>query len=280
MRDSTLAALRLTCPSADVLHRDQPSSPSASPDPVTNPFLHGDDMDDWSTGEDEYEDLIPAGLRTVSRSRFAEERHDKARAEALRANAAGHESWARSPSSSSPSSSGERFPLDGAPPVPPPRSPSRPEDVVQRLYQVTRERDALRRQMRDLRARQMADGTATAADAEKSLKWDTMALRHSIRMWTEDYFSGRQTSSWSRRSGKAKRPHAQSSRKLFGTLSDNPAAYLKDPCERPRIMQAFLWRQLHHRIFSRWDKGCGYIWAGRLGDRKLRPLADTLRKGA
>jgi len=36
---------------------------------------------------------------------------------------------------------------------------------------------------------------------------------------------------------------------------------------------------LQGRIFNSHYKGCGYVWAGKLGDRKLRPLNDAIRRG-
>jgi hypothetical protein len=37
---------------------------------------------------------------------------------------------------------------------------------------------------------------------------------------------------------------------------------------------------LQKKIFNNFQKGSGYVWAGKLGDKNLRPINDTLRKGA
>ena len=66
---------------------------------------------------------------------------------------------------------------------------------------------------------------------------------------------------------------------MFHNLTDNYSTYLKHPEDRPLLIQAFIWNKLQERVFSTLRKGCGYVWAGKLGDRKLRPINDTLRKG-
>jgi hypothetical protein len=175
-------------------------------------------------------------------------------------------------------------PLSGnGSPLIPPKSPSRPDvrpgtsqdDLVKRFYDVTRERDALRK---ELQRQSMgphglpAHASVVYKSDEKTLIEDLLRLRQEIRLWTEDFFTGAPSSS-------RRRPHLHTAKELFSPLSDNYAAYLKHPSDRPLLIQAFLWSKLQHRIFSTLNKGCGYVWAGKLGDRKLRPLNDTLRKG-
>ncbi|KAF2446276.1 hypothetical protein P171DRAFT_357126 [Karstenula rhodostoma CBS 690.94] len=149
------------------------------------------------------------------------------------------------------------------------------DDLVKRFYDVTRERDALRK---ELQRQSMgphglpAHASVVYKSDEKALIEELLGLREEIRVWSEDYFTG--TPSSSRR----RRPHLHTSKELFGPLTDNHAAYLKHATDRPLVIQAFLWSSLQHRIFSTLSKGCGYVWAGKLGDRKLRPLNDTLRK--
>lgn len=107
---------------------------------------------------------------------------------------------------------------------------------------------------------------------EATLIEDLQTLRGEIRRWTKDYFRGPPTS-------RTRRPHVHSSKELFSSLTEDFASYLKHPDDRPLLIQAFLWSQLERRVFSQLEKGCGYIWAGKLGDRKLRPINETLRKG-
>lgn len=168
-------------------------------------------------------------------------------------------------------------------PIIPPKSPSRPDvrpgssqdDLVQRFYAVTKERDALRK---ELQRRSMgpnglpARASVVYHSEEKQLIESLFTLRTAIRNWTEEYFSGHLTSRY-------KRPHIYSAKDLFGALTNNHTAYLKHPEDRPLLIQAYIWSKLQQRIFSTLQTGCGYVWAGKLGDRKLRPLNDTLRKG-
>jgi hypothetical protein len=140
---------------------------------------------------------------------------------------------------------------------------------------VTRERDALRK---ELQRRSMGpDGIPARASVvyrsdEKTLIEGLQALRHEIRIWSEEYFSGPPPT-------RSKRPHLHTANQLFGNLTDNPTAYIKHYTDRPLLIQAYLWSKLQERIFNNLKKGCGYVWAGKLGDRKLRPINDTLRKG-
>lgn len=177
----------------------------------------------------------------------------------------------------------ERFSKNGSPLVPP-KSPSRPdvrpgsshEDLVQRFYQVTRERDALRK---ELQRKSMgpnglpARGSTVFKSEEKTLIEELQALRYEIRVWSEDYFSGPTSS-------RSKRPHFHAAKDLFGGLTDNYNVYLKHPDDRPLLVQAYIWSTLQKKIFNNFQKGSGYVWAGKLGDKKLRPINDTLRKGA
>lgn len=187
------------------------------------------------------------------------------------------------------SSSGENSPVPrpasrGASPLLPPKSPSRPdikagssqEDLVERFYQVTRERDALRKELQR-RSTGAYSGIQRASviykSDEKTLIEELRQLRNEIRNWTEEYFGGPA-------SNRKKRPHVHSSREMFESLTDNYTAYLKHATDRPLLIQAYLWNKMQQRIFSNLVSGCGYFWAGKLGDRKLRPINDTLRKGA
>lgn len=168
-------------------------------------------------------------------------------------------------------------------PMLPPKSPSRPdvrigsshEDLVQRFYQVTRERDALRKELQ----RQSVGphgipnrGSVVYKSDEKSLIEELHALRYEIRLWSEEYFSGPASS-------RSKRPHVHSAKALFGGLTENYNVYLKHPEDRPLLIQSYIWFRLQQKIFNNWQKDSGYVWAGKLGDRKLRPINDTLRKG-
>ncbi|KAL5119075.1 hypothetical protein ACEQ8H_002999 [Pleosporales sp. CAS-2024a] len=180
---------------------------------------------------------------------------------------------------SSPSPS--RIGVHGSPLLPP-KSPSRPDvrpgtshdDLVQRFYQVTRERDALRK---ELQRQSMgphsipARASVVYKSEEKMLIEELHALRYEIRHFTDDYFSGPIKTS-------SKRPHVHRAKELFGNLTDNYNTYLKNPNDRPLLMQAYIWSKLQTKIFSNWQKGSGYVWAGQLGDRKLRPINNTLRK--
>lgn len=168
-------------------------------------------------------------------------------------------------------------------PLIPPKSPSRPDvrpgsshdDLVQRFYQVTRERDALRK---ELQRKSVGPHGIPARESvvyksdEKALIEELQALRYEIRDWSEEYFGGPIAS-------RSKRPHVHTAKELFGSLTDNHGAYLKNHRDRPLLVQAYIWSKLQQRIFSNLLKGCGYVWAGNLGDRKLRPINDTLRRG-
>ncbi|KAF1851158.1 uncharacterized protein K460DRAFT_351121 [Cucurbitaria berberidis CBS 394.84] len=262
VRDSTLKSLKLTCPSADVIDRE-PSSASTidSPYMENNPFV--DVGDEWS----DEEVLLPRSkpktlyIRPLKITRTPAE--------------------TSSEESNSTAPSPNRLSVDAGPRVPP-KNPSRPdvrigssqEDLVQRFYQVTRERDALRK---ELQRKSMGPHGIPARDSvvykseEKTLIEELHALRYEIRIWSEQYFSGPIRTS-------SKRPHLHRAKDLFGTLTDNFQTYLKSPEERPLLIQAYVWSKLQQKIFSNWQKGCGYVWAGKLGDKNLRPINDTLRK--
>ncbi|KAF9694805.1 hypothetical protein EKO04_006874 [Ascochyta lentis] len=175
----------------------------------------------------------------------------------------------------------ERFSKSGSPLVPP-KSPSRPDvrpgssqdDLVQRFYQVTRERDALRKELQRKSMGQNgipARGSTVFKSEEKTLIEELQALRYEIRVWSEEYFSGPTSS-------RSKRPHFHAAKDLFGGLTDNYGTYLKHPDDRPLLVQAYIWSTLQKKIFNNFQKGSGYVWAGKLGDKKLRPINDTLRK--
>ncbi|KAJ4302845.1 hypothetical protein N0V90_001736 [Kalmusia sp. IMI 367209] len=185
-------------------------------------------------------------------------------------------------SDESQSPSPNRLSVNGSPLIPP-KSPSRPDirpgssqdDLVQRFYQVTRERDALRK---ELQRKSMgphgipARASVVYKSDEKTLIEELQGLREEIRIWSEEYFSGPPSS-------RNRRPHMHPAKELFGSLTDNYNAYLKHNRDRPLLIQSLVWSRLQQRIFNSLHKGCGYIWAGKLGDRKLRPINDTLRKG-
>jgi hypothetical protein len=230
--------------------------------PNTNPF--GDADGEWS----DEEELIPRSRRKTQYI------PPHVKVTATLAETSSEASTASSPSPS-------RLGVNGSPMVPP-KSPSRPDvrpgssqdDLVQRFYQVTRERDALRK---ELQRQSMgphgipARASVVYKSEEKTLIEELHALRYEIRIWTEEYFSGPIKTS-------SKRPYLHRAKELFGNLTDNYNAYLKSHDDRPLLMQAYIWSKLQTKIFSNWQKGCGYVWAGKLGDRKLRAINDTLRK--
>jgi len=167
-------------------------------------------------------------------------------------------------------------------PIIPPKSPSRPDvragssqdDLVARFYAITRERDALRKELqrKSMGANGIpAQGSMIFKSEEKTLIEELQALRYEIRIWSEDYFTG-PTSSRNRR------PHFHAAKDLFGGLTDNYNVYLKHPDDRPLLVQAYIWSTLQKKIFNNFQKGSGYVWAGKLGDKNLRPINDTLRK--
>ncbi|KAF2012532.1 hypothetical protein BU24DRAFT_411890 [Aaosphaeria arxii CBS 175.79] len=192
--------------------------------------------------------------------------------------------WRDQSSDSSNESPLRDFGLSPVPsPLIPPKSPSRPEiqpgshsheNLVQRFYQVTKERDALRK---ELQRKSVGTNSLPGRESvvykseEKTLIEDLHNLRYSIREWSEEYFSGPLTS-------RSKRPHLHSGKDMFGNLSDNYSLYLKHQRDRPLLIQAYVWNRLQRKVFNTLDKGCGYVWAGRLGDRKMRSLNDTLRQ--
>ncbi|KAH6622319.1 hypothetical protein C7974DRAFT_219920 [Boeremia exigua] len=250
VRDSTLRSLKLHCPSAEGLPVAEQSPDSFhSPTMEPNPFEHADT--EWS----DEEELIPRRRRRTQ--------HVPPPVKVTRGG-----------ETSSEGSSGS--------PLVPPKSPSRPdvrpgssqEDLVQRFYQVTRERDALRK---ELQRKSMgsnglpARGSTIFKSEEKTLIEELQALRYEIRVWSEEYFSGPTSS-------RSKRPHLHAAKDLFGGLTDNYSVYLKHPNDRPLLVQAYIWSTLQKKIFNNFQKGSGYVWAGKLGDKNLRPINDTLRK--
>lgn len=261
VRDSTLRSLKLHCPSAEGLPSEQSPTSFHSPTMEPNPFEQADT--EWS----DEEELIPGRRR---RTHYVPPPVKVTRG-------------ADTSSESSAEVSPERFSKNGSPLVPP-KSPSRPDvrpgsshdDLVQRFYQVTRERDALRK---ELQRKSMgpnglpARGSTLFKSEEKTLIEELQALRYEIRVWSEDYFSGPTSS-------RNKRPHFHAAKDLFGGLTDNYNVYLKHPEDRPLLVQSYIWSTLQKKIFNNFQKGSGYVWAGKLGDKKLRPINDTLRKGA
>lgn len=241
-----------------------------NPSPAGNPFVGVDADVEWSDEEEllpkrakkRDTPYMPPEIKLTPRLSISSDSSDE--------------------SDESPEPNPNRLRVNGSPFIPP-KSPSRPdvrpgssqEDLVARFYAVTRERDALRKELQrkslgpngDLRA------SVVYKSDEKTLIEDLLGLREEIRLWTEEYFTGPLPS--------RRRPqlHLHTAKELFGSLTDNYNSYLKHPEDRPLLMQAFLWSRLQQRIFSTLSKGCGYVWAGKLGDRKLRPINDTLRKG-
>ncbi|KAH3907099.1 hypothetical protein HBI56_115070 [Parastagonospora nodorum] len=265
VRNSTLRSLKLTCPSAEVVHDDVSSESSISPVMGhTNPNPFGDADAEWSDEEE-----------LLARSR----RKTQYIPPHVKITATSAETSSEASTESSPSRG--RLSRNHGPPVPP-KSPSRPDvrpgssqdDLVQRFYQVTRERDALRKELQRKSVGPHgipATASVVYKSEEKTLIEELHALRYEIRIWTEEYFSGPIKTS-------SRRPYLTRAKKLFGNLSENYNTYLKDHDDRPLLMQSYIWSQLQTKIFSNWQKGCGYVWAGKLGDRKLRPINDTLRK--
>jgi len=230
-----------------------------------NPF--GDADAEWS----DEEVLIPRRSSTRRKTQYIP---PPVKVTASTAETSSEDSTSGSPSPS-------RLGVTGSPLLPP-KSPSRPDvrvgsshdDLVQRFYQVTRERDALRKELQRKSVGPHGIPNTRPASAavfhteEKVLIEELQALRREIRMWTEERFSGPMRS----------RPHLSRAKPLFASLTDNYATYLKNPEERPLLMQAYIWSRLQQKVFSNWQKGCGYVWAGALGNTKLRPINDTLRK--
>lgn len=268
VRNSTLRSLKLTCPSAETIDRPLPSASRFTLGlPVmerrrTNPF--GDADGEWS----DEEVLIP---RTRRKTQYIPS-HIKITASA---ETSSEESSAAEPSPN-------RAALRGGPVVPL-RVSSRREastmdasqdDLVQRFYQVSKERDALRK---ELQRKSMgpngipAAGSIVFKSEEKTLIEELQAMRHEIRIWTEEHFSGPL-------SARSKRPHMHRAKELFGCITDNYHVYLKHPEERPLLIQAYVWTRLQQKIFNNWHKGAGYVWAGKLGEKGLRSINDTLRK--
>ena len=231
-----------------------------------NPF--GDAGDEWS----DEEVLIPRSRR---KTQYIPPH--------VKITATSEETSSAESRSASPNLSPAPLNVNNSRPQLPPKSPSRPdvrlgssqEDLVQRFYQVTKERDALRK---ELQRKSMgphgipAGASVVYKSEEKTLIEELHALRYEIRIWAEEYFSGPIST-------RSRRPHLHSAKELFGGLTDNYQTYLKNPKDRPLLIQAYIWLRLQQKIFSNWQKGCGYVWAGTLGDKKLRPINDTLRKG-
>ncbi|KAF1939285.1 hypothetical protein EJ02DRAFT_382007 [Clathrospora elynae] len=266
VRNSTLKSLKLTCPSAEVI--DEPPSASMLDSHIMDQqgaYPFGDAGDEWS----DEEVLIPRSRR---KTQYIPALFEKITATSAETSEEESNSTSRSRS---------RLSVNASPLVPP-KSSSRPDiragssqdDLVQRFYQVTRERDALRK---ELQRKSMgphgipARASVVYRSEEKTLIEELHALRYEIRIWSEEYFSGPIST-------RSKRPHLHRAKELFGALTDNYHIYLKHSEERPLLIQAYVWSKLQQKIFSNWESGCGYVWAGKLGDKKLRDINDTLRK--
>ncbi|KAI8940683.1 hypothetical protein NX059_001952 [Plenodomus lindquistii] len=268
VRNSTLRSLKLTCPSAEGIDRELPSAA-----PLDLPFMEKKAPSPLGEADGEWSDeevLIPRNRR---KTQYIPP-HVKITASAE--------------TSSEESSSSEPSPIRvvrmNGDIVVPPRSPSRPaaamrnrsqdDDLVQRFYQVTKERDALRK---ELQRKSMgphgipASNSVVFKSEEKTLIEELHAMRYEIRLWSEEYFSGPL-------SARSKRPHLHRAKELFGCITDNYQVYLKHPEDRPLLIQAYVWTRLQQKIFNNWHKGAGYVWAGKLGDKSLRGINDTLRK--
>ncbi|KAK1920330.1 hypothetical protein P3342_002626 [Pyrenophora teres f. teres] len=262
VRDSTLKSLKLTCPSAEGIQ--EPPSPSTSDDsPIMErqgyPFP--DMGDEWS----DEEVLIPRQRR---KPQFIPPLNfEKITALSGETSSAGSTSTSPSPNRM------------GAKASPLPIAAGRVEReqsgrLDTALLSSHKERDALRKELqrRSVGVSGMpARGSMVARSEENALIEELQALRHEIRVWSEEYFSGPIKVS-------SKRPHLHRAKELFGNLTDNYQTYLKHPEERPLLIQAYVWMKLQQKIFNNWNKGSGYVWAGKLGDKKLRDINDTLRK--
>ncbi|KAH8724758.1 hypothetical protein GQ44DRAFT_740108 [Phaeosphaeriaceae sp. PMI808] len=265
VRYSTLRSLKLTCPSAEDVHDNPSSAGTAAPTmPHANPDPFRDADEEWS----DEEQLISRNRRKTQYVPL----HVKVTATSTETSSEG--STASSPSPN-------HLSIRGSPMLPP-KSPSRPdvrvgssqEDLVQRFYQVTRERDALRKELQRKSTGPYGMPVRESVvykSEEKTLIEELHALRYEIRIWSEEYFNGAIKTS-------SKRPHVHRAKELFSNLSENYNTYLKHPEDRPLLIQAYIWSKLQQKIFSNWQKGCGYVWAGKLGDKKLRAVNDTLRK--
>ncbi|KAF1915617.1 hypothetical protein BDU57DRAFT_278484 [Ampelomyces quisqualis] len=229
-----------------------------------NPNPFGDADAEWS----DEEELLP---RSRQKTHYVPP-HVKVTATLTESSSGG--STASSPSPS-------RLGLNGYPMVLP-KSPSRldvrpgssQDDLVQRFYHLTRERDALRKELqrKSVGPHGIPEGNSVGYKSEeKTLIQELHALRCEIRIWSEEYFAGPVKTS-------SKRPYLHRAKELFSNLTDNYATYLESPAERPLLIQAYIWSTLQQNIFSNWKKGSGYIWAGKLGDKSLRAINDTLRK--
>jgi hypothetical protein len=261
VRDSTLRSLKLHCPSAEGLPAEDSPASFHSPTMEANPFENADA--EWS----DEEELIPRRRRRTQ--------YVPAPVKVTRG--------ADTSSEGSPKSSPEIGYNKNGSPIIPPKSPSRPDvragssqdDLVARFYAITRERDALRKELqrKSMGANGIpAQGSMIFKSEEKTLIEELQALRYEIRIWSEDYFTGPTSS-------RNKRPHFHGAKDLFGGLTDNYNMYLKHPDDRPLLVQAYIWSTLQKKIFNNFQKGSGYVWAGKLGDKNLRPINDTLRKG-
>ncbi|KAF2854241.1 hypothetical protein T440DRAFT_486824 [Plenodomus tracheiphilus IPT5] len=266
VRNSTLRSLKLTCPSAEGIDRDLPSAST-----LDSPFMEQSGPNPFGDADGEWSDeevLIPRNKR---KTQYIPP-HVKITASA--------ETSSEESSSPEPSLIGIAM---SSGPIVPPKSPSRPEattrgssqdDLVQRFYQVTKERDALRK---ELQRKSMGPNGIPASSSvvfkseEKTLIEELHAMRYEIRIWSEEYFSGPL-------SARSKRPHLHRAKELFGCITDNYQVYLKHPEDRPLLIQAYVWTRLQQKIFNNWHKGAGYVWAGKLGDKSLRNINDTLRK--
>ena len=149
------------------------------------------------------------------------------------------------------------------------------DDLLERFYHVSEERDVLWKALQKSKLATCGiPGKATIVhrSEEKTLVEEVHALRSGIQIWAEEYFSGHLSS-------RASKPYLRRARKLFCDLTENPKAYLENPEDRPLLIQAYIWSELQQKIFSNWQQGCGYVWAGILGDKQLRLINDTLRNG-
>ena len=264
VRDSTLRSLKLTCPSAqDIDCAPLLASAIDSPHMESDPFVEVDE--DFS----EQDELLP---RSKHKTQYRP-RHSKIAATSADTSSDESSSTLRRPDRSGKSASLLISPISssslGA------GIDSEHEDLVQRFYLASKERDLL---WKELQKKSVApygiSGRAAVVyrSEEKTLIEEVHALRNGIQIWAEEYFSGPMRN-------RSKRPHMHWAKELFGHLTANSKTYLENPEERPLLIQAYVWSKLQQKIFSNWQRGCGYVWAGKLGDKQLRSINDTLRNG-
>lgn len=141
-----------------------------------------------------------------------------------------------------------------------------------RCHQLAAERSELQQQLHAAQAElQRLRAEKTARLRDDYFVRELLILRNDIRKWTTKHFRGEPK--------RQKWPGLKTSKEIFGNLTDNYTSYLDNSYYRPLLIQTYLWNVLQGKVFHNRTPGCGYIWAGKFGDRKLRALDDTLRLG-